>query len=270
MKASPGHPRVPGFLSSLFLHSFRVESRVYCLFLLLLAFLSLSFSLSLFLGELAMSRLAALLSLFLSFPLSSFLLVSTWQWRPSEAFRPLSLTKRDSSHYAAAVGSNERYSLDLCDCEAAVGPPGGLSCSKEGFFVADFERQGQWVAGGGTVPLSRAICCRPCLPRELADALSEESATRTSGVARHLASKRRVGDDAVAQMVSSIVKVSARALPPGLVTALASGSRPVSVVSLGCHGSTDALPLRCEATADSFVVRHMSLLWGLKGMMCRM
>lgn len=36
-----------------------------------------------------------------------------------------------------------------------------------GWFVSSFERQVPWVAGGGYVPLSHAICCRPCLPGEL-------------------------------------------------------------------------------------------------------
>lgn len=57
--------------------------------------------------------------------------------------------------------------LRLCECERATGAPNGLSCDKEGWFISSFERQGQWVAGGGYVPLSHAICCRPCLPSEL-------------------------------------------------------------------------------------------------------
>jgi syndecan 1 len=49
----------------------------------------------------------------------------------------------------------------------ATGAPNGLSCDKEGWFISSWERQGQWVAGGGYVPLSHAICCRPCVPDEL-------------------------------------------------------------------------------------------------------
>jgi syndecan 1 len=64
-------------------------------------------------------------------------------------------------------GGGGQVQLKLCDCERATGPPNGLSCDKEGWFVSSFERQGQWVAGGGYVPLSHAICCRPCLPKEL-------------------------------------------------------------------------------------------------------
>ena len=70
----------------------------------------------------------------------------------------------------------DQVKLQLCDCQPATGEPGGLSCDKEGFFVTSFERQGQWVAGGGSVPLSRAVCCRPCLPTDLPDGMAVDDA----------------------------------------------------------------------------------------------
>jgi hypothetical protein len=98
--------------------------------------------------------------------------------------------------------------LKLCECERATGAPDGLSCDKEGWFVSSFERQGQWVAGGGFVPLSHAVCCRPCLPKEL---------------------------------------------PPDASGRVPAGEKPIAVVSLGCHASTDAIALQCETDAASFV-----------------
>lgn len=52
--------------------------------------------------------------------------------------------------------------MSLCDCQEAQGQPHGLTCEKEGHFVRGFERSGAWVSGGGGVPLSKAVCCRPC------------------------------------------------------------------------------------------------------------
>ena len=33
----------------------------------------------------------------------------------------------------------------FCECEKASGPPSGLGCGKEGWFISNFENQGTWV-----------------------------------------------------------------------------------------------------------------------------
>lgn len=57
--------------------------------------------------------------------------------------------------------------IDLLDCTFASGSPNGLSCEKEGTFIVGFEKRGQWIAGGGGVPLSRALCCRLGIPHNV-------------------------------------------------------------------------------------------------------
>ena len=59
----------------------------------------------------------------------------------------------------------------MCDCHfvpyggAMNEPSEALACKKDGFFVAGFETPGQYSQlKGQYIPLSRAICCRPCLP----------------------------------------------------------------------------------------------------------
>ena len=65
------------------------------------------------------------------------------------------------------------------------------------------------LAGGGLVPLSRARCCRPCLPTELPDSQGQ----------------------------------------------LSPDSKPVAVVSIGCHKSSGqgSNTLKCEPQGSSFV-----------------
>ncbi len=110
-----------------------------------------------------------------------------------------------------ALAADGPVQVLLCECEKAVGEPGGLTCTKEGFFISNFELQGTWVraahesqrvhesplplspardifahsavlhpllprvqmGGGGLVPLSHAVCCRPCLPDALPSQLRD-------------------------------------------------------------------------------------------------
>jgi len=59
--------------------------------------------------------------------------------------------------------------LDLCDChfvDSSEGNSVKLSCQRDGFFIAGFHAAG-YVSGHASelLPLSPAICCRPCLPQ---------------------------------------------------------------------------------------------------------
>ena len=57
--------------------------------------------------------------------------------------------------------------LALCDCEFATGPPDGLSCDKEGWFISNFERQGSWV---GEVTVNNIL--QPAITAQLPAACS--------------------------------------------------------------------------------------------------
>ena len=78
------------------------------------------------------------------------------------AGRELSLTVETTNGAETRNHPVDRETLGLCDCRPAAGEPEGLSCEGEGYVIAGFERHGKWVVGGDQVPLSRAICCRPC------------------------------------------------------------------------------------------------------------
>ena len=80
----------------------------------------------------------------------------------------------DVHHLAVLpVGFGEPGELALCDCEFATGPPDGLSCDKEGWFISNFERQGSWVSHV-TVPCYQSACTdtRGVLPLHFALSLS--------------------------------------------------------------------------------------------------
>uniref|UniRef100_A0A7S0RQ74 Uncharacterized protein n=1 Tax=Pyramimonas obovata TaxID=1411642 RepID=A0A7S0RQ74_9CHLO len=55
--------------------------------------------------------------------------------------------------------------LELCDCHYAE--DGLVSCPLDGFFVAGFRAAGYPLnRQSELLPLSPAICCRPCMPKE--------------------------------------------------------------------------------------------------------
>ena len=66
---------------------------------------------------------------------------------------------RDAAEDEAAT------SLGLCECAYSTSVS-GLECAREGAVVAGFEASGEYAgrdASSGLVPLSRAICCVPCV-----------------------------------------------------------------------------------------------------------
>lgn len=100
---------------------------------------------------------------------------------PSATFtvtpRVVETTTVDASRHApihdavsAADGTDaapdRAVALRLCHCEFSAAAS-GLECTREGAIVAGFEASGEYAgrASGdeGLVPLSRAICCVPCL-----------------------------------------------------------------------------------------------------------
>jgi hypothetical protein len=58
--------------------------------------------------------------------------------------RNVATTQCRSRHAAGGI-AEAGQALSLCECEEAVGPPGGLSCTKDGWFISSFENQGTWV-----------------------------------------------------------------------------------------------------------------------------
>jgi len=114
-----------------------------------------------------------------------------------------------NSHNSNRLSEVPGSLLRLKDCDYAQGAPHGLSCEKEGSFIVGFEGRGHWIAGGGVVPLSRALCCKLDIPGN----------------------------------------VTSEGQPDIPLTP----SKPVAVVSFGCHLSTadTGLQVMCEATGKS-------------------
>ena len=63
-------------------------------------------------------------------------------------------------------GSTDARELALCAC-AFTTSANGLTCAREGAIIAGFEASGEYAGrdgdDAGLVPLSRAICCVPCV-----------------------------------------------------------------------------------------------------------
>ena len=62
------------------------------------------------------------------------------------------------------------------------------ACKKQGFFVAGFETPGEYVAlHDEYIPLSRAICCRPCVQNDDRVSVAALAAiTALAGVGEHV------------------------------------------------------------------------------------
>jgi len=139
---------------------------------------------------------------------------------------------------ASGLESGER--LGLCDCQwATVGyrpdqteGVWGLSCNKEGFVLAGFEHAAQVQSDSSAhVPLSRGICCRPCLPSESAAQLAELDDDGASSGASD--------QQAEASLETTAAAAAAAAASPDSV---------VAVVSASCElAELEGAGLRCTA-----------------------
>ena len=134
------------------------------------------------------------------------------------------------------------------------------------------------MAGGGLVPLSHAICCRPCLPSELPNpsplpptiaALSPEGSdlhndlpsTSEASLAPYLG---RIRGSAVKASRSASGRVERSSSGAALTRqagnftdtgSLSGGLVPVAIISIGCHPSSGRSfrALECEEDGASFV-----------------
>jgi len=91
-------------------------------------------------------------------PLALFIIFSTLFFKSAIA----------GGQVADTFGPDGLEPLDLCDCHFADSTDGGstaLACERDGFFIAGFRSAG-YLSGRADqlLPLSPAICCRPCLP----------------------------------------------------------------------------------------------------------
>ena len=114
------------------------------------------------------------------------------------------------------------------------------------------------ISGGGLVPLSHAICCRPCLPTEIPPQSDPPDGMRTSRSARTALSS------AAQRTAAGRASLPLSPDDPRWMLSRGSESRgnngsipasPVAVISIGCHPSSGRVfrALQCEEDGNSFV-----------------
>ena len=147
--------------------------------------------------------------------------------------------------------------LTLCECMEASGSPNGLSCDKDGWFIIGFQHQGTWGGdSGGLLPLSRAICCRPCVPSSIDHPIKMKlRETHDLSAAQHHHHRKLLEPAAIELGTHSAPPSFPSPSPPEDDDDPTNKSKAVAVVSIGCHPSSgrDSNQLSCEAKGSSFV-----------------
>ena len=133
-------------------------------------------------------------------------------------------------------------------------------------FISSFERQGQWVAGGGFVPLCVALPLAASRIPPLSSVICADGGGPVTLGSLHSPPRSLpypllwcalpCPDLLCAPCRSRAIccrPCLPSELPPDPSGRIPAAEAPLAIVSLGCHASTDPLSSRCEAQAGSFV-----------------